>query len=177
MQLDADAAHELGVGAIAGQQQHRLGRDGRAGIEHDLVGADLDHPRIEVRLDGSFLDAILDVGLDPVLHRIAEPGAAMHHRHVAAGAVDLERGFGGGVLAADNHHALAVIRMRLLVEVRDVRQIFAGHVEHIRQLVVAHRQHHVAGFADARHAARRCATQRRSGLPASRVPPAEAGST
>jgi membrane protein DedA with SNARE-associated domain len=50
----------------------------------------------------------------------------MHHRDVAAGAMNLERRFGRGVLAADDDDALAVVLMRFLVEVRDVRQILAG---------------------------------------------------
>ena len=81
-------------------------------------------------------------------------GTAMHHRDVAAGAMNLERGFGRGILAADDHDALPVVRMRFLVEVRDVRQILAGNVEHVRLRVIAHREHDVARLADARHAAR-----------------------
>ena len=65
----------------------------------------------------------------------------MDHRHVRAGAVELERRFAGRVLAADDHHALPVVGMGLAVEVRDVRQVFACHAEHVGQAVVAHREH------------------------------------
>ena len=47
-----------------------------------------------------------------------KPGTAMHHRHVTAGAMNFERGLGRGVLAADDHDALPIVRMRFLVEMR-----------------------------------------------------------
>ena len=78
----------------------------------------------------------------------------MHHRDVPAGAMDLERGLGRGVLAADDHDALSIVRMRFLVEVRDVRQILTRNIEHVRALVIPHRKDDVARFAHAGHAAR-----------------------
>ena len=71
-----------------------------------------------------------------------------------AGAEDLQRGFSGGIAAADDDDALAVVGVRFLVVVMDVREILAGHVQQIRKIVVARRQHDVARMTGASHAAR-----------------------
>ena len=56
----------------------------------------------------------------------------VHERDVRARSKQLERGLRRRVAAADNHDPLAVEAVRLVVVVRDVRQIFARHAEEIR---------------------------------------------
>ena len=97
--------------------------------------------RIEPRGDRPFLDAVLDVRLHPVLDRLAERGAAVNDRHRRAGAEQVERRFGGGVLAADDDDALAEERMRLGVVVRHVRQVLARHADPVRDVIRAGRDH------------------------------------
>ena len=83
------------------------------------------------------LDAVFDVGADPILDGGAEFGAAMDQGDVGAVAIEIQRGFGGGVFAADDDDILAPEGVRLGVVVRDVRKIFAGNAEAIGQIVVA----------------------------------------
>ena len=109
--------------------------------------------------------ALKCAAIDPSLTRFSmsgltskltdSPARRTYHGDVAAGAVNFQSRFHRRVLAADDHHSLAIVRVRLLVEVRHVRQIFAGHVQEVRQAVIPHRQHDVPGFARARDAARR----------------------
>ena len=96
-----------------------------------------DQVRVEVRLDFAALDAVLDVGLDPILHAIGNPRAAMHQRDARAGPEQFERRDGGGILRAHHQHVVIVVRMRLLVIVDDLVQILARHVQHVGNVVVA----------------------------------------
>ena len=85
--LISNAAHEIRIGAIAGQQQHAVCGQRDAGVEHNLV------QRIAATL------ALKCAAIDPSLtrfsmsgltqfHRLAESRPTMHQRDVAAGAVN-----------------------------------------------------------------------------------------
>ena len=64
-------------------------------------------------------------------------GAAMHQGDAGAVPPEIERGDGGGVLAADDQDVEAVVGMRLVVVVLDLAEVFAGDVEVVGQIVVA----------------------------------------
>ena len=99
---------------------------------------------VEVGLDLSVLDAVLEVGLDPVLHVMVQLRSAMHQRDARAVPPQIERRNGGGVLAPDHQHVGVVVRMRLAVVVRDLGQILAGNAELVRQIVIAGRNDHLS---------------------------------
>ena len=61
----------------------------------------------------------------------------MDDRHRARRAIELERDLSSRILAADDDDPLAVVAVRLVVVVRDVREILAGHIQSIRVIVVA----------------------------------------
>ncbi len=58
---------------------------------------------------------------------------------------EVERGDGGGVLAADDEDVEAEVRMRLVVVVLDLGQVFAGDAEIVGQIVVAGGDDELAG--------------------------------
>ena len=125
---DAEPLQHRGVRMIAGQQEHRVGRQHAviAGmLDHDLGQADLDDSSLEVGGHRPFLDAVLHVGPDPVLDATPQLGAPVHQRHTRAGAVQIERGFGSGVLAANNEDPPAEILVRITQMRSDVRKIFS----------------------------------------------------
>ncbi len=76
-------------------------------------------------------------GLIQYLTRSDILGPAMQQRDARAGPVQFERGDGGGVLRAHHQHVVIVVRMRLLVIVNDLVELFAGDVQHVRNVVVA----------------------------------------
>ena len=73
----------------------------------------------------------------------------MDQRDVPAGPEDLERRFRRRVAAADDDDTLAVVGMRLGIEMVDVRQLLARDVQQVRMIEVAGRDHDVAGMANA----------------------------
>ena len=91
----------------------------------------------EVGCDLAVLDAVVDVGENPVLHVAMHLGAAMHEGDACAVAPEIERGDGGGVLAADDQDVETVVGVRLVVVVLDLVEIFAGDSEVVGQIVVA----------------------------------------
>ena len=64
----------------------------------------------------------------------------MHECHVGTCAEQLQGCFGRGVFTADDYDPLSVVRMRLVIEMRDVGQVLAGNSEVVRVLVVPDRQ-------------------------------------
>ena len=80
---------------------------------------------------------------------IESPSAcvAMDERHVRAAAEQLERRFSRRVLPAHHDDPLAVVRMGVVVIVRDVRQLLAGDAQVIRAIVVADGEDDGARFA------------------------------
>ena len=89
-------------------------------VDHDVVDSDLLHGAVEVRLDLSILDTVFNVGLDPVLHVVVKLRVAMHQRNAGAVTPKIQCGDRGGVLAANDHHIRVVIRMRIVIIVRDL---------------------------------------------------------
>src|ERR1039457_4765744 len=57
---------------------------------------------------------------------------------------EVERGDGGGVLAADDEDVEAEVRMRLVVIVLHLGEVLAGNVEVVGQVVIARRDHQLA---------------------------------
>ena len=106
-------------------------------LQHDVVELDALDRRVEVRGDLAPFDAVLDVGLDPVLDVAMQLRAAMDERDARSVTLEIQRRNRRGVLAADNDDIAVEVRMRLVVVVRDLRQVLAGNVEVIRQIVVA----------------------------------------
>ena len=110
-----------------------------------------------------FLDAVLDVGPDTVLDATPQLGAPVHQGDMSPRAEELERRLDRGVLPTDDDDLLAVVRVRLGVVVRDVRQIFAGDPEHVWTLVGADRHHHRARQATGRTIMRMPSLHRQQG--------------
>ena len=96
----------------------------------------LHDPRVEMRGNRAFLDAIVDIGPDPVLDAVSERDAPMDEGHVRAATKELQRRLGCRILAADDDHALAVVRMGVGVVVRDVGEGLSRHAEIVRVVVV-----------------------------------------
>ena len=67
--------------------------------------------------DFAVLDAVVDVGQDPVLNMAMHLRAAMDQGDARAMSPEVERGDGGRVLAADDHDVEAEEGMRLVVVV------------------------------------------------------------
>ena len=132
------AAEKVGVGVIAGQQQDGVGGDGVASAGPSGVASDLDVGRISTTrvlnraaIDPSLIRFSMS-GLTQYFTESPKRGATMDERHLRAVAIELERGFARGVLAADDHHSLPVVGVRLVVIVTDVRQVLARHAQQIR---------------------------------------------
>ncbi len=66
----------------------------------------------------------------------------MHQGHGCSRAAQLERGDRGRVLAPDDHDRAAVPGVGLVVVVGHVREVFAGHPEAVRVVIVAGGEHH-----------------------------------
>src|SRR6185295_9512870 len=102
-------AEEARVRVIARQEEDLLGRDllrATGGAQDGRVRADLRHARLEEGGDRAFLDAVLDVGTDPIFDRVAELRTTVHERDLRPRAVELEGGDGGRVLASHHEHGL-----------------------------------------------------------------------
>ncbi len=79
----------------------------------------------------------------------------MDERHRRAGAKHLERRFRRRVAAANHDHAPPVVRMRLTIEMMNVREVLARHVQPVGPIKVADREHDGARIPDPATAARR----------------------
>lgn len=149
--LDPGADEQGRVGVIAGQQEH--GARGQlfaaaGALDRHRVGADREQARLEQAADRAVLDAVLDVGTNPVLDRVGEGGAAVHEADAGAGPAQLERRDRRGVLAAHHHDVLPVVGVGLVVVVEDVGQRFAGNAEAVGVVVVARADRDVAGLEE-----------------------------
>jgi hypothetical protein len=107
--------------------------------------SDLGDAGLEAHGDRAFLEAVLDVGADPVVDGVAQGGPAVHEGHLRSRPEELEGGDGGGVLADDDDHGLPEVGVRLGVVVRHVRPILAGDPEVDGIVVVPGGEDHVAG--------------------------------
>ena len=102
------------------------------------------HSAVEVGFDFSVRDAILQVRFDPVLDVAVKLRAAIDERHARSVPPQVESGDGGGVLAANYQNVAVVVRMRLSVIMRNLRQVLARQSELISQVIVAGRNNHFA---------------------------------
>src|SRR4029077_16222617 len=82
-------------------------------------------------------NAIFYVGFHPIFQGFSEFGTAMHHGDLGAAAKEIQGHFGGGILGADDDHLLIPVRVSFLEIVGNVREVFAGNVEVIREVVVS----------------------------------------
>ena len=135
---------------VANHQKHKVGRNllRAPGFDvahvHILIG-DFGHFRIEVRFDLALLHPVFSVRHNPVLRRFVEAVVLVHHRHLAAVAVQVQRRFDGRVGSAHHHRAGECILIRFVVVVRDVRQVLARHAHLARNVVVTNGQNHLLG--------------------------------
>ncbi len=95
--------------------------------------------------DLAILDAVVDVGQDPVFDVAVHLRAAMDEGDARAVAPEVERRDGCGVLAADDQDIEAEVGVRIVVVVEDLAEVFAGDVEVVRQVVVAGGDDELAG--------------------------------
>ena len=149
---DAARAEERKIGPIAREREDEVVRDLEdlsRRLEDDAALLDPADRRLEVRADRALLDAVLDVGPQPVLHARPERGLADGHRDADAVPVEVERRFDGGVLSAHDEDVRARVRERLGVVVRHLREVLAGNAEEVRVGVEAGRHDDGAGRDDA----------------------------
>src|SRR6185436_13514685 len=99
------------------------------GRDADNIRADLPDSGQEERGDRSGRDPILEVRLDPVLDPIRDRRPADDDRDAGAVTIEIERGFGGGVLPADHDHVPPVKRIARDVTRVDVRLILARNAQ------------------------------------------------
>ena len=146
-ELDAERAQEAEVGMIAGHGEHEIVLQPQLAlrrVEQDRIRGDLAHGGVEVRGDFMVLDAIFDVGLDPVLDVGRDGRAAMHQGDARSVTPELQGGDGRGILGANHNNIRVVVGMRLAIVVRDLGQILAGHTHAVGQIVVAGGNHQLA---------------------------------
>jgi hypothetical protein len=106
-------------------------------FEHHGVGRDLADSGVEKGPNFAVLDAVLDVGFDPVLDVPVDLGFAVNQGYARAMPPKLERRDGRGVLAADDDDIRAEVGMRIVVVVMDLSQVFTRDVEVIGKVVVS----------------------------------------
>ena len=146
--LDAEAAEQGLVGMVAGEGVHEIGRHNERAVGREDfhgIGPDGADGGVEVRRDAAFVNAVDEVGANPVLHGVAHGGAAHNKRDLGTGAGKLESRFSRRVFGSHYHNVLGSVLVGLLVIMANVRQGFAGHVERIGHIVEAGGYHHVTG--------------------------------
>src|SRR5690554_4043459 len=121
--LDAGGGEELGAGAVAGEGEDAVSGDVERVAQladGDVLRGDAGDHGLEVCGDGPLLDAVLEVGFDPVLEAVPQRLAAVHQRYLGAAAVQVQRGVRGAGAGADDDHVAAHVGVRLVVVVRYV---------------------------------------------------------
>ena len=81
--------------------------------QHDRRRPDLRDRGVEERPDAAFLDAVLEIRLDPVLDLVRQGRAAHHQGHLRAVPIAVERGLRGRIARPDDGDALADVGERL----------------------------------------------------------------
>ncbi len=158
--FEADPAplEEREVGLVADQRKDRVRAHGfltARSLDAHRVGKDLHDARPEQRPDGARADAVLEVGLDPVLHAFRQALAPVHERDPRAVAVQVERRLGRRVLPAHDEDVAPVEGVARDVPRQDVRQVRAGDLEAARVAEEAGREDRRRGFESPRPAATR----------------------
>src|SRR5690348_12502436 len=116
-------------------QAHRPAR----GRDYCVVDSDFLDVTVEKSFDLSVLDAILEVGLDPVLYVMVELRTAVNQRNPSTMPPKIKRRDGCRVLAADHQHIRVVVGVRLPIIVGDFGEILTGNAKLVREIVVAGR--------------------------------------
>jgi len=83
VQRDTERVQERQVGAVSGKRENKviLERDLPLGSSQQHgFGSDFQDSGVKIRLDLAGFNPIFDIGLDPILNSIRDPGAAMHQR-------------------------------------------------------------------------------------------------
>src|ERR1700730_13860471 len=101
------------------------------GFEVDRVGLDLLHSAAEVGGNFAILDAVLNVGQNPILHVAMEFRPAMYQDHARAVPPQVKSRDGGGVLASNHQNVGIEKRMGLAIVMKDFGKIFAGNVQRV----------------------------------------------
>src|SRR5271157_925778 len=136
----SQAADELEIRMIARQGKDPVIRQRHLSlrrVEYDAVGRDLLHGAVEIRLHLAGLNAVLDVGLDPVLNRRPHTVSTMHQRHARAVAPKLKSSDGRRVLAAYDQYVEIEEGVRLAVIMQHLGKILAGNVHQVGAIVIA----------------------------------------
>lgn len=94
------------------------------------------------------LDAVLDVGLDPVFDVGMECGTAVDEGDARAVTPEIKSCDCGGILAADDEDVLVEVGMRFVIVMLDLGKIFAGNAEVVWQVIVAGGDDELAGAMD-----------------------------
>lgn len=131
---------ELVIRVIAGHGEDLHGRYAAFPIaiaKPDLTRLEARDAGVEQGANFPGEDAVFDVGAHPVLERLSKLGAAVDESDAGAGAEEVERNFGCGILGADDDHVLVPVGMRLGEIVGDVREIFTGDANEVWTIVVA----------------------------------------
>ena len=139
---------EVKVGMVAGERKDEVVRQRYRAFrrfEPHIVFGDVDYRAAEVCFDLSVLDAVVDVGEDPILHVAVHLRAAMDERYSGAMPPEVEGCDGRRVLAADDEYVQSIKRMRLVIVVADLMELFAGDIKIIGQIVVARGDGQFAG--------------------------------
>ena len=105
--------------------------------EGDSVFGDVSDRGGEIGADFAVLDAVVDVGQDPVFDVAMHLRAAVDEGDTGPVAPEVEGGDGSGVLAADDDNFEAEVGVGLVVVVADLAEVFAGDAEVVGQVVVA----------------------------------------
>ncbi len=91
----------------------------------------------EERLDLAILDAVFDVGLDPVLDVPVHSFIAMHQRDTRSAAPQFKCRNRRRVLPADHHDIRVEVGVRIVVVVMDLAQVLTRNTHEIGQIVVS----------------------------------------
>src|SRR5512146_75904 len=97
-------------------------------------------------LDFTGLDAVLDVGFDPIFDVAMQFRVAMNQRDARAVPPEFKRGDGGRILAANDGDVEPIKRMRIVVVVVNLAERFAGDAHPVGQVVVAGRDNQFGGL-------------------------------
>ena len=97
-EFDAHRAHVTVIGMVPGERKHEVILQPEIPLwrrDDDVVLPYLAQRRSKIRAHLTCLDAVLDVGLDPVLHVLMHPPSPMDERHSRAPPPQFQRRDGG----------------------------------------------------------------------------------
>src|SRR4029077_7296932 len=139
-QFNSQRLQKFIVRMVSGQGKHKIVLQRAFALRRldpHRLRLDLQHAAVEVCGDFAFLDPVLNVGLDPVLHVAVDLRPAMHHAYPRSAPPQLQRRNRGGILGPDNEHVHIKIRVRLFVIMQHLAQFFTGNAQVVRQIVIS----------------------------------------